>query len=71
MDDFLYCMNCKLKLNKLCIRLISVLSHGFSLTKWMPIHPGILNDIPKEKLLCQNIKLDFNSEITKRALRLL
>ena len=38
MDDFLYSMNCKLKLNKLCIRLINVLSsHGFILTKWIQI----------------------------------
>ena len=34
-------------------------------------HPDVLNDIPKEKLLRQNIKLDFNSEITERALGLL
>ena len=34
MDDFLYSMNCKLKLNKLCVRLINVLSSdGFNLTK--------------------------------------
>ena len=34
MDDFLYSMNCKLKLNKYCIRLINVLtSHGFNLTR--------------------------------------
>ena len=72
MDDYLYSMNCKLKLNKLCIRLINVLSsHGFNLTKWMSNHPDVLNNIPKEKLLCQNIKLDFNSEITERALGLL
>ena len=72
MDDFLYSMNCKLKLNKLCIRLINVLSsHGFNLTKWMSNHPDVLNDIPMEQLLCQNIKLDFNSEITERALGLL
>ena len=72
MDDFLYSMNCKLKLNKLCIRLINVLSsHGFNLTKWMSNHPDVLNDIPKEQLLSQNIKLDFNSEITERALGLL
>ena len=37
----------------------------------MSNHPDVLNDIPKEKLLCQNIKLDFNSEITERALGLL
>ena len=72
MDDYLYSMNCKLKLNKLCIRLINVLSsHGFNLTKWMSNHPDVLNDIPKEQLLSQNIKLDFNSEITERALGLL
>ena len=72
MDDFLYSMNYKLKLNKLCIRLINVLSsHGFNLTKWMSNHPDVLNDIPKEQLLSQNIKLDFNSEITERALGLL
>ena len=72
MDDFLYSINCKLKLNKLCIRLINVLfSHGFNLTKWMSNHPDVLNDIPKEKLLSQNIKLDFNSEITERDLGLL
>ena len=34
MGDFLYSMNCELELNKLCIRLIDVLSsHGFNLTK--------------------------------------
>ena len=72
MDDFLYSMNYKLKLNKLCIRLINVLSsHGFNLTKWMSNHPDVLNDIPMEQLLSQNIKLDFNSEITERALGLL
>ena len=72
MDDFLYSMNYKLKLNKLCIRLINVLSsHGFNLTKSMSNHPDVLNNIPKERLLCQNIKLDFNSEITERALGLL
>ena len=72
MDDFLYSVNRKLKLNKLSIRLINVLSsHGFNLTKWMSNHPDVLNNIPKEKLLCQNIKLDFNSEITERALGLL
>ena len=33
MDDFLYSINCKFKLNKLYIRLINVLpSHGFNLT---------------------------------------
>ena len=54
-------MNCKLKLNKLCIRLINVLSsHGFDLTKWMSNRPDVLNDILKEKLLSQTIKLDFN-----------
>ena len=37
----------------------------------MPSHPDVLNDIPKEKLLSQNIKLDFSSEITERALGLL
>ena len=32
-DLFLYSMNCKLKLDKLCIRLINILpSHGFHLT---------------------------------------
>ena len=68
---FLYSMNCKLKSNKICIRLIDVLSsHGFSLTKWISNHPDVLNDIPQEMLLCQNIRLDFNSEITKRALEL-
>ena len=65
-------MNYKLKLDKLCIRLINVLSfHGFHLTKWMSNHPDVLNGIPKEKLLCQNIRLDFNSEIAERALGLL
>ena len=65
-------MNYKLKLNKLCIRLINVLSsHGFNLTKWMSNHPDVFNDIPKEKLLCQNIKLNLNSDITERALGLL
>ena len=29
------------------------------------------NGIAKEKLLCQNIRLDFNSEITEKALGLL
>ena len=39
---FFYSMNCKLKLNKLCIRLINILSsHGFNLTKWMPNHPDM------------------------------
>ena len=72
MDDFLYSVNCKLKLNKLCIRLINVLSsHGFNLTKWMSNHPDILNDISKERLLSQNIKLDFNLDITERVLGLL
>ena len=72
MDDFLYSMNCKLKLNKLGIRLINVLpSHRFNLTKRMSNHPDVLNDIPKEKLLSQNIKLDFNSQITERAFGLL
>ena len=37
----------------------------------MSNHPDVLNDIPKEKLLCRNIKLDFNSEITETALGLL
>ena len=37
----------------------------------MSNHSDILNDIPKEKLLSQNIKLDFNSEITERTLGLL
>ena len=37
----------------------------------MSNHPDILNDIPKEKLLSQNIKLNFNLEITERALGLL
>ena len=37
----------------------------------MSNHPDVLNNIPKKKLLCQNIRLDFNSEITERALRLL
>ena len=65
-------MNYKLKLNKLCIRLINVLSsHGFNLTKWMSNHPDVFNDIPKQKLLCQNIKLNLNSDITERALGLL
>ena len=42
MDDFLYSMNYKLKLNKLCIRLINVLSsHQFNLTKWMSNHPDV------------------------------
>ena len=65
-------MNCKLKLNKICIRLIDVLFfHGFNLTKWMSNHPDVLNDIPEKKLLSQNTKLDFNSEITERAVGLL
>ena len=72
MDDFLYSMNCKLKLNKLCIRLINVLSsHQFNLTKCMSNHPVVWNDIPKEILFRQNVKLDFNSEITEKALGLL
>ena len=72
MDDFLCSMNCSLKLNKFCIRLINVLSsHGFNLTKWMSNHPEVLNDIPKEKLLCQYIKLYYNSEIIERPLALL
>ena len=72
MDNFLYSMNCELKLNKLCIRLIDVLSsQGFNLTKYMSNHPDVLDYIPREKLLNQNIKFDFNSEITKRALGLL
>ena len=37
----------------------------------MSNHPDVLNNIPKKKPLCQNIRLDFNSEITERALRLL
>ena len=37
----------------------------------MSNHPDVLNDIPKEKLLSQNFKLDFNSEITERTLGLL
>ena len=72
MDDFLYSVNCKLKLNKLCIRLINVLSsHGFDLTKWMSNRPDVLKDILKEKLLSQNIKLDFNLDITERGSGLL
>ena len=46
-------------------------SHSFNLKKWMSNHPDVLNGIPKEKLLSQNIKLDFNSEITERAVGLL
>ena len=43
MDDFFYSMNCKLKLNKLCIRLINILSsHGFNLIKWMSNHPDMM-----------------------------
>lgn len=34
-------------------------------------HLDVLNDIPKVKLLSQNIKLDFKSETTERALGLL
>ena len=37
----------------------------------MSNHPDVLNDIPKEKLLCLNIKLYFNSEILERSLGLL
>ena len=37
----------------------------------MSNYPDVLIDIPKEKLLCQNIRLDFNLEITERALGLL
>ena len=37
----------------------------------MSNHLDVLNDIPKEKLLSQNIKLDFNAENTARALGLL
>ena len=37
----------------------------------MSNHSDVLNGIAKEKLLCQNIRLDFNSEITERALGLL
>ena len=36
----------------------------------MSSHPNVLNNIPKEKLLSQNIKFDFNSEIAERGLRL-
>ena len=32
----------------------------------MSSQPDVLNDIPKEKLLSQNIKRGFNSEITER-----
>ena len=49
MDDFLYSINCKFKLNKL---------YQFN---HMSSHPDILSYIPKEKLLSQNIKLDVNS----------
>ena len=37
----------------------------------MSNHPDILNGIPKEQLLSQNMKLLFSSEITERALGLL
>lgn len=53
------------------MRLVDFLSsHDFSITGWMSSHPDVLKDIPKEKLLNQNIELDFNSEITERALGL-
>ena len=58
-------MKCKLKLNKLCVRLINILSsHGFK-TKWISSHPEVLNDILKEELLSQNIKLDFTERAVK------
>ena len=40
----------------------------FNLTKLVSSHPEVLNDIPKEKLLNENFKLDFISEITERPL---
>lgn len=71
-DDFLYSLNCKSELNKICIKLIDVLSiYGFNLTKWKASDPDILKNIPKEKLVNQNIKLDLNSDIKERALGLL
>ena len=33
----------------------------------MSCHPDVLNDIPKESLLSQNIQLDFRSETAERA----
>ena len=33
MDNLLYSLNCKLKLNELCIRLIILSSHGFNVTE--------------------------------------
>ena len=51
MDDFLYSLNCKSELNKICTKLIDALSvYGFNLTKWKASHPDILKNIPKEKL---------------------
>ena len=40
-------------------------------SNWMSNHSDILNGIPKEQLLSQNMKLLFSSEITERALGLL